>query len=86
MKKTIIMYEGSWCGDCKRSKAYLRAHNIPFTSINVDKVKGAVEVVKKISSGMASIPVIMFPNGEVLVEPTNEALAKAVDTNKGLLG
>jgi mycoredoxin len=85
MHKTITFYGADWCGDCKRSKAYLDTHKTSYTYINIDVVEGAAEEVRKINNGLASIPTILFPNGEILVEPTDAVLAKAVAADKETL-
>lgn len=82
MKDDIIFYGATWCGDCKRSQAYLDSHHIPYKFINIDEVEGAAEKVKEINHGMTSTPTIVFPNGTVLVEPSDEKLADAIETNK----
>jgi len=55
MENSITFYGATWCGDCKRSKTYLDEHHIAYTDINIDKVHGAAEIVKKINHGLASI-------------------------------
>jgi mycoredoxin len=85
MKNTITFYGATWCGDCKRSKTYLDEHHIAYTDINIDKVEGAADKVKKMNNGLASIPTIIFPNGEILVEPTNKKLAETIAANKETL-
>jgi len=85
MENSITFYGATWCGDCKRSKTYLDEHHIAYTDINIDKVHGAAEIVKKINHGLASIPTIIFPNGEILVEPTNQKLSETIAANKKAL-
>ncbi len=81
-KKGIVFYGATWCGDCRRSKEYLDTRHIPFTYINIDDDPDAVELVKKVNHGLASIPTIIFPDGQVLVEPTDQELAEAIDANR----
>jgi len=69
------MYSTTWCGDCRRSKRFLEAHQIPFEEINIDEDRQAAEVVLTINKGARSVPTIIFPDGSVLVEPSNLALA-----------
>ena len=81
----IKLYGATWCADCKRSKAYLDEKQIPYNFINIDEVEGAADEVVKINNGLQSIPTIVFPNGKVLIEPSNQALQQAIDENKELL-
>ena len=32
----VIMYCRSWCGDCRRARAWLQEHDIPYVEIDVD--------------------------------------------------
>ena len=32
----VIMYCRSWCGDCRRARAWLEAHHIAYTEIDVE--------------------------------------------------
>jgi mycoredoxin len=73
--QTIRMYSTRWCGDCRRSKRFLEAHQIPFEEINIDENHQAAEIVLALNHGARSVPTIVFPDGSVLVEPSNMALA-----------
>ncbi|HET9946483.1 MAG TPA: glutaredoxin family protein [Patescibacteria group bacterium] len=81
----IKFYGATWCSDCRRSKAYLDEKEVAYDYINIDEVVGAAEEVKKINKGLQSIPTIVFPNGTVLVEPSNQQLQQVLDANKDFL-
>lgn len=83
--KKIKFYGADWCPDCTRSKAFLDEQKVEYEYINIEKVPGAAEEVEKINNGYQSIPTIIFPDGQVLVEPSNEELQKALDANKNLI-
>jgi mycoredoxin len=70
----IIFYGAAWCGDCIRARAYLEKNNVPFTYIDIDLDPSAADKVVEINKGIRSIPTIVFPDGAVLVEPTNVQL------------
>lgn len=78
--KQITMYSTAWCGDCKRSKAWLDAHKIGYNEIDIEKDKAGMQFVQKTNNGMNSVPTIVFPDGSILVEPSNEELEKKVST------
>ncbi len=73
--QTIRMYTTSWCGDCRRSKRFFEEHHIPFEEIDIEKHPEAADIVISLNHGMRSVPTIIFPDGSVLVEPPNTALA-----------
>ncbi len=81
----ITFYGATWCPDCRRSKEYLDTHNIPYDYIDLETVPEAADEVVRINHGLQSIPTIVFPDGTVLVEPTNAALENAVTANKDTL-
>jgi glutaredoxin len=72
----IRMYSTSWCGDCRRSKRFLEMHQIPFEEINIEDHPDAAQIVLTLNHGRQSVPTILFPDGSVLVEPSNLALAQ----------
>ena len=68
------MYGTEWCGDCHRSRAFLDEKEVEYEFIDIDKDEKARECVEKINKGMRSVPTIVFKDGSVLVEPSNEEL------------
>jgi len=84
-KKKITFYGATWCADCRRAKQYLDDRGIAYYYVNIDTEPGAAEKVVEINKGFQSIPTIVFPDGEILVEPSNEQLQKAIDANKDLI-
>lgn len=74
-QQTIRMYSTSWCGDCRRSKRFLETHQVPFEEINIEEDPQAAQIVLALNHGIRSVPTIIFPDGSVLVEPSNLALA-----------
>ena len=73
--QSIRLYSTTWCGDCRRSKRFLQEHQIDFEEIDIEKNPEAADVVISLNHGMRSVPTIVFPDGSVLVEPSNIALA-----------
>ncbi len=71
----IIMYGATWCGDCRRAKKFFDSKGVNYQWIDVEQNPEAVETVMKYNNGMQSIPTIIFPDGAVMVEPTNAQLA-----------
>jgi len=43
--------------------------------VDIDKDKQAEQYVRSANNGMRSVPTILFPDGDILVEPSNKALA-----------
>ena len=72
----IIIYSTTWCSDCKRAKKFFGEQRISYTNIDIEENPEYVEVVEKINDGKRSVPTIVFPDGSVLVEPSNAQLAE----------
>ncbi|MDP2917054.1 MAG: glutaredoxin domain-containing protein [Dehalococcoidia bacterium] len=76
MAERILMYGTKWCPDCMRAKQVLNKHNIPFTWYDIEQDAEARAYVQKVNKGYKSVPTIVFPDGSVLVEPSNAELEK----------
>lgn len=75
----ITMYGAEWCGDCRRAKAVLDREGVDYVYIDLMEQPDAVETAKEIS-GRPNIPVVVFPDGSHMVEPSNkELLAKLAE-------
>lgn len=70
----ILMFGAEWCGDCRRSKALLDKHGVEYDYVDLERVDDAADRAYAIS-GRTQIPVVVFPDGSHLVEPTDAALA-----------
>lgn len=75
-QERIVCYGTKWCIDCRRAKAFLTAHRIDHEWIDVDTNPTALRFVEQVNKGMRSVPTIVFPDGSILVEPSNMELAK----------
>lgn len=76
---SIIIYATNWCWDCRRARKFLDDHQIAYQWINIDKDKQAEQYVVKVNKGMRSVPTIIFPDGTLLVEPSNTQLAEKLN-------
>lgn len=74
----ITMYGAEWCGDCRRSKRFLERHGITYEYLDTDRDPDARAVALEKNRGRMRIPVIVFPDGSFLTEPSDEELARKV--------
>jgi mycoredoxin len=72
-EQVIEMYGAPWCGDCVRAQALLEHYGVEFRYHNVDDDQEAKAKAIEIS-GMPRIPVLLFPDGSHLSEPSNPLL------------
>ncbi len=74
MTEKIRIYGTKWCPDCARAKQVFSKHNIEFVWIDIEQDPAASAYVEKVNRGYKSVPTIVFPDGSVLVEPSNSEL------------
>lgn len=82
MSSNIVMYSADWCGDCRRSKRLMDSLNVDYTIIDVEADPSASEKVIEINGGQRSIPVIVFPDGTHLTEPSDNDLKAKLESLK----
>ncbi len=71
MSSEITMYSAQWCSDCRRTKRYLEENDVPFTLIDLEEHPEEIDAVIAYNGGRRSIPVVVFPDGSHLTEPTD---------------
>lgn len=81
-EEPIRIYGTRWCGDCARAKQVFKKHNIPFEWIDIEQDDKAVDYVRQVNQGNQSVPTIVFPDGSILVEPSNAELEKKLGGGK----
>ena len=74
--KVITLYTTAWCPDCTRARAFLDKQRVAYVNFDIDESPEARAVVEKLNRGMRSVPTIVFPDGSILVEPSNAQLAQ----------
>ena len=74
--QVITLYGTGWCPDCKRSKQFFGEQHVPYHYVDIDNDPEAMAFVETTNKGNRSIPTIVFPDGSVLVEPSNAELAE----------
>ena len=72
----IMVYSTVWCPDCKRAKQFFGEQRVAYTNVDIEQDEKSMAFVEKINEGMRIVPTIIFPDGEILVEPSNADLAK----------
>ena len=76
----IIMYGTGWCIDTRRARLYFRKQKVEYTYIDLDDNPEFDEKVREVNNGNRSVPTIFFPNGSILVEPSNKELKEVFNS------
>ena len=71
----ITVYGAPWCPDCRRAKAFLTSHKLGFDWVDIDEDPAGLAKVRELQNGGQTIPTIIFPDGSLLLEPSDEELA-----------
>ena len=71
------MLGADWCPDCRRSKALLDRLGVAYEYVDLEADPDRYAEVEAIS-GSRSIPTILFPEGDHLVEPDDATLETRV--------
>lgn len=71
----IIIYAAPGCGACRRVKRWFAERNIPFVEVNIARETQAIPTVRRLAGEKIHIPVIVFPDGAVLIAPGDHDLA-----------
>ncbi len=72
----IIMYGTTWCYETRRARAVFDQNKIPYVWIDIDQDAEARKYVESVNRGYRSVPTIVFPDGSMLVEPSNMELCR----------
>jgi mycoredoxin len=76
----IIVYGTSWCPDCRRAQRVLELNKVDYTYVNIEENAEAADYVIRVNNGNRSVPTIVFPDGAVLVEPSNYELQQKLSS------
>ncbi len=58
MGKRIVIYTTAWCPDCRAAKKFLKARNLPYEEIDIEKSPEAAAIVMKLNGGMRKVPTL----------------------------
>jgi glutaredoxin len=74
----LTVYGAEWCRDCRRSKAVLDVRRVSYVYVDLAAQPDRADEAEALT-GQKTIPVLVFPDGEQLVEPTNAELCAKLD-------
>jgi mycoredoxin len=75
----ILMYATPYCGDTRLARRVLDEMAIAYEFIDMRQDPVAGRIVEGITGGFRSSPTIIFPDGDVLVEPSERVLRAKVE-------
>jgi glutaredoxin len=72
----IIVYGTNWCYESRRARAVFDQNQIPYVWVDIDADPAGRKYVESVNRGFRSVPTIVFPDGSILVEPSNMELSR----------
>jgi mycoredoxin len=81
---TVTVFGADWCPDCRRSKRLLDRLAVPYLWRDTEHDDEALREMLDLNGGRQSIPVVRLPDGQLLTEPSDPALRRALES-AGLL-
>ena len=75
-EQRIRILGAPWCPDCQRAKQFLDQRQVSYEWTDIDQDEQARAYVRQVNGGKQIIPTIVFPDGSILVEPSNAQLAR----------
>jgi mycoredoxin len=74
----IKLYGTSWCGSTRLVKGILDRKGIKYEWFDIDEDDEAARFVEENNGGYRSVPTIVFPDGDILVEPSDMELMNKI--------
>lgn len=74
--EVITLYGNTWCGGSRRARLLFERKGISYIFIDIDKDEEAAKYVESLNHGFRSVPTIVWADGSMLVEPSEQELAK----------
>jgi glutaredoxin len=65
----------SWCSDCTRTRAFLDGHRIEYEWTDIELDDDAAREVESWHDGARVVPTLLFEDGSMMSEPSDEELA-----------
>ena len=72
--------------DCRRVKAFLDTHQVPYQWVDLSTRPEAAEIVAQYNDGKQIIPTLVFPDGSALTEPSIADLAAKLERSRAAPG
>jgi glutaredoxin len=71
----IKVYGQSTCADCHRAKRLLDEHGLAYDWFDIETDPESLAHMMRLQDGGQTTPTIVFPDGSILLEPSNPELA-----------
>ena len=66
----LVVYTTRTCGHCWSLKQWLKREAIGYREIEIEDDPEAQRFIREAAGGYMSVPTVVFPDGQVLIEPS----------------
>jgi glutaredoxin len=77
-KDRLTVYGTAWCPDSAATRRLLNKHDVSFTYVDINKDPKGADRVMALANGNRSVPTLVFPDDQVLIEPSHRELRAAL--------
>ncbi len=74
----LTVYGARWCGDCRNTQRYLDSAGVTYQYIDLETDHAAQAMLD--DAGYRAIPIVVAPDGTVMIEPSARELAALTGT------
>jgi thioredoxin reductase (NADPH) len=67
-----------WSRQCYQAKEFLARNQVPYQWLDIEREAPIRELVQRLTGSLTRLPVVLFPDGSHLIEPTQLELATKV--------
>jgi mycoredoxin len=73
----LTVYGADWCADCHRAKRLLAGRAVRHAYVDLAEAPAVQRALR--DAGILAVPVVSFPDGRVLIDPSLTELEAALD-------
>ena len=78
----LTVYTTRFCGSCFSVKRWLKDWGVAYDEVDISDDPTSQSFVRQAAHGYLSVPTLRFPDGRILVEPSHDALRRALSLEK----
>ena len=77
----LTVYGADWCADTRMARRVLDNSGVDYDWVNIDEDTEGRAYVEEVSNGNRTIPVLVFADGDMLVEPSRSDLTRKLESH-----
>ncbi|NQV53952.1 MAG: FAD-dependent oxidoreductase [Flavobacteriales bacterium] len=74
----IQLAGAQWSSNCYEIKEFMSRNQIPYKWVDIDQDEAMLELVKSLTKDTTKLPIVFFPDGTHIIQPTHKEIADKV--------